>query len=67
MKNIPNLALKNKGPIRATLAGSVMRIESAHFQAPETDLNVTGSVNLKDSAPLNLRVQGASIWRWREP
>ena len=57
-RNIPNLALKNTGPIRATLARSIIRVESAHFQAPSTDLNVTGTVNLKDQAPLGLRVQG---------
>ena len=57
-RNIPNLALKNTGPIRATLAKSVIRVESAHFQAPSTDLDVTGTVNLKDQAPLGLRVQG---------
>ena len=28
------------GPIRATLARSVIRVESAHFQAPSTDLDV---------------------------
>lgn len=57
-QNIPNLSLKNVGPIRATLAKSVIRIENAHFQAPSTDLNVTGSVNLRDRAPIDLRVQG---------
>ena len=57
-RNIPNLALKNTGPIHATLAGSAIRVESAHFQAPSTDLNVTGTVNLKNQAPLGLRVQG---------
>jgi translocation and assembly module TamB len=57
-RNIPDLQLKNVGPIRATLAKSVIRIESAHFQAVNTDLAVTGAVSLKDAAPLNLRVQG---------
>lgn len=57
-RKIPNLVLKNTSPIRATLARSVIRVESAHFQAPSTDLNVTGAVNLKDQAPLGLRVQG---------
>ncbi len=36
----------------------MIRVESAHFQAPSTDLAVTGTVNLKDSAPLNLRIEG---------
>ena len=57
-RNIPNLALKNTSPIRATLSKSVIRVESAHFQAPSTDLDVTGTVNLKDQSPLGLRVRG---------
>jgi translocation and assembly module TamB len=58
-KNIPNLALKNTGPIRATLERSTIRFESAHFQAPSTDLDLSGTVSLKDSSPLNLRVKGS--------
>jgi translocation and assembly module TamB len=57
-KYIPNLALKNVGPIRATLARSEIRFESAHFQAPSTDLELSGTVSLKDSSPLNLRAKG---------
>ena len=57
-KNIPNLSLKNVGPIRATLEKSTVRFESAHFQAPSTDLDLSGTVSLKDSSPLNLRVKG---------
>ncbi|HEY3825258.1 MAG TPA: hypothetical protein VGL82_11915, partial [Bryobacteraceae bacterium] len=33
-RNIPNLQLRNNGPIRASLARSVIRVESARFQAP---------------------------------
>ena len=58
-KNIPNLALKNVGPIKATLERSTIRFESAHFQAPSTDLDLSGTVSLKDSSPLNLRVKGS--------
>ncbi len=57
-KNIPNLSLKNIGPIRATLERSTIRFESARFQAPSTDLDLSGTVSLKDSSPLNLRVKG---------
>lgn len=57
-RNIPNLALKNAAPIRATLARSVIRVDSAHFQAPSTDFDLTGTINLKDAMPLNLRAQG---------
>ena len=57
-KSIPNLSLKNRGPIRASLARSTLRFESAHFDAPSTDLDLSGTVNLKDSAPFNLRAKG---------
>ncbi|HTA42436.1 MAG TPA: translocation/assembly module TamB domain-containing protein [Bryobacteraceae bacterium] len=57
-RNIPNLSLKNTRPIQFTLARSVVRVENAHFEAPETNLDLTGTVNLKDASPLNLRVQG---------
>ena len=58
-KNIPNLALKNNGPIRATLATSVVRIDSARFQAPETDLVLTGAVALRSPSPFDLQVKGS--------
>jgi translocation and assembly module TamB len=57
-KNIPNLALRNNGPIRATLAKSVIRIDSARFQAPETDLVLTGAVALNSTSPFDLQVKG---------
>jgi translocation and assembly module TamB len=58
-RNIPNLALKNNGPIRATLAQSVVRIDSARFQAPETDLALTGTVALNSPSPFDLQVKGS--------
>ncbi len=57
-KNIPDLVLRNTSPIRAELTKSVIRVDNAHFAAPSTDLDVTGTVNLKDAAPFNLRVKG---------
>jgi translocation and assembly module TamB len=58
-KNIPNLALRNNGPIRAALAKSVVRIDSARFQAPETDLVLTGAVALRSPSPFDLQVRGS--------
>jgi translocation and assembly module TamB len=58
-KNIPNLALKNNGPLRATLAKSVVRIDSARFQAPSTDLSLTGTVALNSPSPFDLQVKGS--------
>jgi translocation and assembly module TamB len=57
-RNIPNLSLTNTGPIRVSLTRSVVRVESARFQAANTNFNVTGTVSLKDQSPLNLRLQG---------
>jgi translocation and assembly module TamB len=57
-KNIPNLSLKNNGPIRASLTKSVIRIDSARFTAPSTDLAVTGSVALDSQGVVDLRAQG---------
>ena len=54
----PNFELKNNGPLRATLGKSVIRVESAHFQGPETDLALSGTVALNSQAPLDLNVQG---------
>jgi translocation and assembly module TamB len=57
-KNIPNLTLRNSGAVRGTLSKSTMRIESAHFTAPSTDLSVTGTLALNSAAPINVQVQG---------
>ncbi len=57
-KNIPNLSLRNNGPIRATLARSVVHVESAQFTAPNTSIAVTGNVALNGQAALNLQMQG---------
>ncbi|MDP9170420.1 MAG: hypothetical protein M3N54_07375, partial [Acidobacteriota bacterium] len=45
-KSLPNFVLSNTSPIRATLANSTIKIESARFKAPETDLMVDGSIGL---------------------
>jgi translocation and assembly module TamB len=57
-RNIPNLTLRNNGPIRATLARSVVRVESARFTAPSTNIAVTGDVAMNSQSPFNLQVQG---------
>ena len=56
--SLPKFSVSNNGPIRATLAKSVLRIESARLKAPDTDLSVTGTVDLGDATALNLRAQG---------
>jgi translocation and assembly module TamB len=57
-KAAPQFVFTNEGPLRVALAKSQLRIESVHFKAPETDLNIEGTVALTEDAPLNLRVTG---------
>ena len=57
-KTIPGFSLHNDGPIKVAYDNSVIRIDSAHFQAPQTDMTVTGTADLSSAAPLNLRLNG---------
>ncbi|MBZ5621926.1 MAG: translocation/assembly module TamB domain-containing protein [Acidobacteriia bacterium] len=52
------ITLTNSGPIVASLANSVVTVESAHLVGRSTDLNVTGKVLLDQKNPLDLRVNG---------
>ncbi|HWC96832.1 MAG TPA: translocation/assembly module TamB domain-containing protein [Candidatus Sulfopaludibacter sp.] len=52
------LTLRNSGPIVATLANSVLTVNSAHLVGHDTDLTVTGKVSLLEKTPLDLRVNG---------
>jgi translocation and assembly module TamB len=58
VRNIPNLEVKNNGPVRATLARSVIRVESARFQAPETDIALSGTIALNSQSPFDLHIDG---------
>jgi len=51
-------ALHNSGPIVATMANSVVTIESARLMGRATDLTVGGRVLLEQRNPLDLRVNG---------
>lgn len=57
-KSIPGFSFKSVGPVKVSLEKSVIRVDAAQFQAPETDFTVSGTADLQNSAPLNLRVQG---------
>lgn len=57
-RNIPDMRLRNNGPIRATLAKSIIRVESARFTAPQTNLSVTGNIALNSKSPFDLQVAG---------
>ncbi len=52
------LALVNSGPIVASLANSIVTIESARLTARATDLSITGKANLKLKSGVDLRING---------
>ena len=55
---IQTLVLRNDGPLRLSLARSVVRVESARLRGPETNLDISGTVSLNQRVPLNLRMSG---------
>ena len=55
---IQTLVLRNDGPLRLSLARSVVRVESARLRGPETNLDISGTVSLNQQAPLDLRISG---------
>ncbi len=55
---IPGFSLHNIGPVKVSIDKSIIRVDAAHFQAPETDISVLGTAGISISSPLNLRVQG---------
>jgi len=57
-KTIPGFSLHNNGPLKVSFERSMIRIDAARFQAPETDLTVSGTADISSAAPLNLRLQG---------
>ncbi len=57
-RSIPGFSVRSAEPLQVSLEKSVIRIDSAHFQAPDTDLTLSGTADLQSASPLNLRVQG---------
>jgi translocation and assembly module TamB len=57
-KTAPRFVFTNEGPLRMTLTKTQIRVDSAHFKAPQTDLNVDGTLSLTGDAPLNLSLRG---------
>jgi translocation and assembly module TamB len=53
-----NLTLRNSGPVVATLANSIVAVQSARLTGRATDLTVTGRVLTQSERPLDLRVAG---------
>jgi translocation and assembly module TamB len=55
---IPGFSLRGVEPLKVSIEKSVLRVDSAHFEAPDTDLTLSGTADLESTSPLNLRVQG---------
>jgi translocation and assembly module TamB len=57
-KTIPGFSVHNSGPVKVTYDRSVIRIDQAHFVAPQTDVTMSGSADFSSTSPLNLSLQG---------
>jgi translocation and assembly module TamB len=57
-RQIAELALRNAEPVSVEYDGTSFQIRSAHMVGRDTDLRVSGVVNLKDKTPWDLRVDG---------
>jgi translocation and assembly module TamB len=57
-KDLSDLTIRNTQPIRVRLTNSLVRVESARFTAPNTDVSLLGTVNLAGKAALNLNLNG---------
>jgi translocation and assembly module TamB len=55
---VRNFVLRNNGPVRMVLEKSTVKVEAAHFQGPQTDVELGGSIALNQQAPLDLRIHG---------
>ncbi len=52
------VALRNSGPVSATLANSVVTINSVRMVGRSTDITLGGKINLKDPRPLDVNLNG---------
>jgi hypothetical protein len=57
-QTIPGFSLRNNGAVKVAYENSVIRIDAARFQAPETDMTVSGTADISSASPLNLRLNG---------
>ena len=54
-----SLALHNPGPIVVTMERNLVKVESARLVGRATDLSLSGTINLQQKNPLDLRVNGS--------
>jgi hypothetical protein len=52
------LALHNQEPIVVTMERDVIKVESARLRGRATDLSLSGTINLQQKNPVDLRVNG---------
>jgi translocation and assembly module TamB len=57
-KELADITIRNTQPIRVGLANSSIRVESARFAGPNTDVSLLGSINLKEKEGLHLTLNG---------
>lgn len=57
-RNIPNLSLRNNGPVHAVFENSSLKIADARFTAPSTDLTLSGAVALNSASPFDFHIDG---------
>jgi translocation and assembly module TamB len=57
-KDLSDVTIRNTQPIRVRLTNSLVRVESARFTGPNTDVSLLGTVNLAGKAALNLNLNG---------
>ena len=57
-KAIAGFSLRSSGQVKVSYEKSVIRVDSAHFLAPETDMTISGTADTLSATPLNLRLQG---------
>jgi translocation and assembly module TamB len=58
VKEIADITIRNTQTIHLSLAKSLIRVESARFSGPNTDLSLLGSIDLKLAEPLSLNLNG---------
>ena len=56
---IAGVHLRSEGAVRATLVNSRISLDPLHITGEETDLNVRGSLGLKDKQPLDMAARGS--------
>lgn len=57
--DIAGVHLASQGPVHATLADSLIKLDPLHVTGEETDLRIQGSLNLKEKRQLDIAANGS--------